>query len=64
MNTIKIECKCPVCERTNYVEVNAEKYNDYIRGELVQKCFPELSADDRELLITGICKECWDNMFK
>lgn len=29
----------------------------------VQDIFPYLTNDERELLISGTCKECWDKMF-
>ncbi len=37
--------------------------NEWLNGGLVQTCFPYLSADDRELLMTGIDSETWENMF-
>ncbi len=37
--------------------------NEWLNGGLVQACFPYLSADDRELLMTGIDRETWENMF-
>ena len=33
------------------------------RGELIQEALPELSADQRELLISGTCPKCWDELF-
>ena len=30
---------------------------------LIQNAMPNLSADDRELLISGICGPCFDKMF-
>ena len=33
-------------------------------GMLIQDAMPELSADERELLISGICGKCWDKMFQ
>ena len=35
----------------------------YQKGELIQACFPYLSADERELLITGFTAEMWDMVF-
>ncbi len=32
-------------------------------GMLIQDAMPELSADERELLISGTCGKCWDEMF-
>ena len=30
----------------------------------IQRVFPDLSADEREILMTGIGPEQWDKMFK
>ncbi len=55
--------KCPMCGKSAEFTVTAEGYNNYVNGGLVQRCFPELKAEDRERLITGICPECWDRIF-
>ena len=36
----------------------------WLGGQLIQHAFPELSADQREFLMTGITPEKWDVMFK
>ena len=60
METINIKTTCPLCEKETIITVDADKYEQYKNGELIQRCFPELSAAVREQLITGICPECWD----
>jgi hypothetical protein len=37
--------------------------NEWLNGGLIQNCFPYLTADERELLMTGIDGEIWDEMF-
>lgn len=55
---------CPFCGHANEIEVNEIDYLDWSDGELlVQDAFPYLSADEREMLISGICPKCWDSMF-
>lgn len=54
---------CPFCGRANEVEVNEIDYLDWQDGELVQVAFPYLSANERGMLISGICHQCWDKMF-
>ena len=54
---------CPFCGHANEVEVNEMDYLDWQDGELAQVAFPYLSADEREMLISGICPTCWDEMF-
>jgi hypothetical protein len=45
------------------VFVNEADYWDWQDGALAQDAFPYLSADDRELLISGICPTCWEKSF-
>jgi hypothetical protein len=35
----------------------------WVNGELIQNCFPHLNADDREILMTGIDAQAWEEMF-
>lgn len=43
--------------------VPAEAIARYRAGAYIQDAFPMLSVDDRERLISGYCKECWDALF-
>lgn len=54
---------CPFCGHANKVEVNEIDYLDWQDGELAQDVFPYLSADEREMLISGICPSCWVKYF-
>lgn len=54
---------CPFCGKAHEIYVNDIDYLDWQDGMLVQEAFPYLSADEREMLISGICKECWESMF-
>lgn len=55
---------CPFCGHVNEVAVNEMDYLDWQDGELAQNAFPYLSADEREILISGICPTCWNGMFE
>ena len=55
--------RCHFCGRGNEVEVNEYDYWDWDDGELVQVAFPYLSAEEREMLISGICPTCWNKTF-
>ena len=37
--------------------------NRWIDGESIQNCFPYLSADDRQILLSGISPNHWNEMF-
>lgn len=60
---ISVATRCPFCGHANFIEVNENDYLDWEDGELAQNAFPYLSADEREMLISGICPKCWDGMF-
>jgi len=55
--------QCPFCGRGNEVEVNETDYLDWDDGKMAQDAFPYLSADEREMLISGCCPQCWNKMF-
>jgi Zn ribbon nucleic-acid-binding protein len=61
--TIVVGTRCPECKKEQSVEVSAEGYDAWKKGELIQRAMPELNAATRERLITGLCPECWDAMF-
>lgn len=60
---VTIITTCPICGHANEVEVNEIDYLDWQDGMLAQDAFPYLNANEREMLISGICPSCWDNMF-
>lgn len=55
--------RCPMCGRGNEIEVNEIDYLDWDDGMHAQDAFPYLSAEEREMLISGICPICWGKMF-
>lgn len=60
METIDIKTTCPMCGKNTVITVTKTQYERYQNGELIQNCFPEMKPEIREMLITGICPECWD----
>lgn len=53
---------CPVCEEVSTLEVFRSGFDSWMDGAFVQDAFPELSADERELLISGTHSDCWDSL--
>jgi predicted metal-binding protein len=51
------------CDKPHEVHVDTSAYLAYKAGELAQRAFPTMSADQRELLISGTCGTCWNEMF-
>lgn len=60
-----LSVECNLCGKTYAVYVTEESYNEYCspNRRYVQDIFPYLSADERELLISHTCSECWNKMF-
>lgn len=54
---------CPFCGNLNVVTVNEDDFWNWQNGTLIQDAFPYLTADEREIIKTGICPKCWDSMF-
>ena len=44
------------------IEVTDAQIQAYAAGALIQNAFPNLSADDREFIKTGITAESWEAM--
>jgi len=50
---------CPFCGHVSTVMANEIDVALWQQGALVQVALPYLSADEREILQTGICVKCW-----
>lgn len=57
-------CPCPNCGHSHELLVYPSHLEAWKSGRLIQNALTELNADERELLISGICPKCWDEMFK
>lgn len=64
MMNMVIETVCPFCGGVTIIDVNADDYAAWQAGELAQNAFPYLDAADREVLISGICYNCQDEVFE
>lgn len=52
--------KCRICGTEYKIECYAKDYADWQKDKLIQDAFPYLSRDDRELLQTRTCGNCWE----
>ena len=44
--------------------VKIDEYLAYEEGAMAKDAFPNLSAEEREMIISGICIKCQKNIFK
>ena len=49
---------------SHFMDVKAIDLAAYEDGELIQNCFPYLSNDQREIIISGLTDEMWGTLFK
>ena len=62
--TLPVQTKpCRLCGESGIVLVTPAGLESWQAGELIQRAMPELSASEREQLMTGIHGECWDQVF-
>lgn len=55
---------CPVCGERSQFSIDQAAYIRWERGAYVQDAFPHLTADERELLMTGTHPACWEKIFR
>jgi hypothetical protein len=58
--TQDIKTLCIFCKEEKKITVNEDDYQRWARGTKAQEAFPYLNPDERELLISGTCRECWE----
>lgn len=58
-----VNCRpCMFCGESATVTVPADGFAAWQSGTLIQRAFPEMTPDTRELLISGTHPACWDKM--
>jgi len=55
--------RCQMCKQHGVVEVDERGWAMFQMGANVQDAFPDLDADQRELLLTGTHAHCWEQIF-
>lgn len=58
-----VDIRCIMCKTDFMLDVPQEGYRAWRSGEKIQKALPTLTPDQRELLLSGICGECFDKIF-
>lgn len=47
----------------HHFDVKQADYHAYEDGELIQNCFPYLTMEQREIILSGMTQDMWDEMF-
>jgi len=49
---------------SHFMDVKIIDYQAYEDGELIQSCFPYLSIEQREIIISGLTDDMWGTLFR
>lgn len=52
----------PNCGKTFMLAVTEKEFDNWEDGMLIQDAMPSLTLEERELLISGTCPQCWEAM--
>lgn len=60
-----IKRTCPLSGETKTQEilVTQDQFDAWRSGALIQNAMPNLSADEREFIMTGITPDVWEELF-
>ncbi len=59
----KYYVNCRICRETHTILADEADVYQWQDGGLIQDIMPYLTASERELLISGTCGVCFDEMF-
>lgn len=60
---INLLVTCRLCKKEYEIPVTEEGYQKYLEGAKIQLAFPHLNLDQRELIISQTCPDCWKRLF-
>ena len=59
----RVRIQCPFCGTIHSVFVDAAGFYAWVDGALIQDALPDLSATEREQLISRLCPDCQKDIF-
>lgn len=54
-----VKATCINCSKKQNMEVNIKDLEAWDQGKPIQNALPYLSIEEREMLVSGICSDCW-----
>ena len=55
---------CRRCSTVHEAEVKKVDFEDWKNGKHIQDALPDIPIDLREILISGICNECYKELYR
>lgn len=63
-SNVKVSIPCTKCGQVHDFSVPFDRLEAYhLRRMHVQDAFPEMSAGDREMFVSGLCDSCFNALF-
>lgn len=62
--TLDVPVACRHCGDTVGLHCSLRGLIRHTEGMLIQRALPELTPDEREILLSGICGACFDRFWK
>jgi hypothetical protein len=63
MAICRFSYECRECKEVTLLDLDFDDVARWKAGALIQNVFPQLSEGVRELMISGICGNCFDDLF-
>jgi hypothetical protein len=68
-NEFKVTCRW--CKQEQVIDMSkigdtsvvSLRLGEWTHGRLIQNAFPQLTNDERELIISQTCAKCWESLF-
>lgn len=54
---------CLFCTKKDRVKIQKQDFDDYHNGKPIQQAFTHLTAEQREMFKSEICRSCWERFF-
>lgn len=61
-NWFQFRQTCSGCREEFVLLATEQEVDKYLHGAFAQEAFPKWTADERELLISGMCGKCFDEL--
>ena len=61
---MKFKVKCRNCKKDYDIPATLAQIGAWQSGAMIQDAMPNLTPDQRELLITQTCGDCFEDLFK
>lgn len=62
-NFVTLTATCRECGFVQTTKVWGDQYVRWQQGAKIQDCFRGLDADQREIIMSGLCGTCFDKLF-